>query len=525
MKFKLFIFALLALMTASCTQEIDILELAEKAGEMITIDVSIPQETRVAYDDATLKLSWEANDQILLVGYDNTNNYVGSSKFSWTGIDNKFTGTPVDGATTYKAYYPASLWLDENGNLQPFIGPFWQRTQNGNNTTGHLKNRLLLFDVEANALNQPFRLSPQSCILKLVLSGIPQEVGALSQIVWTVEIAEGQYKSLLLDVTGVTFSGSENSVTAFLPFDPNEIHLAANGQVSIRLFGAQSYLWSHTVTSEKNYLPGKRYTGIVTGNWKPIINPLDYVAEYNVNPAGTDFVDNLTACDVSGYFNWADALGIDISNYHLPNRQEWCSIVPNNHEWVRFDWDKYDPNVSENVTVQNQAISMTSDYRSPANGTYTSYALRYKGTDMISAWKYQFVSTDYDGFTDNDTHLKITSRNVAPSVTVHEIADEMFWDHDNGNDVVRCFPASGYDNSVGTIVGRGGSCVLWSSTEQSNNANAAAVMYSYKLLAASSFGLGKLAGTPVRLFKNPVEDTTGSTENLLIVGDGDDWLN
>lgn len=84
---------------------------------------------------------------------------------------------------------------------------------------------------------------------------------------------------------------------------------------------------------------------------------------------------------------------------------------------------------------------MLSDFRTTSNRV--SYALRYKGTHMVSAWKYEYV---YDTNKEH-THLKITSRNVAPSVTIGDIEDGTFWTSGTGNDVVRYFPAGGYYNN------------------------------------------------------------------------------
>ena len=42
--------------------------------------------------------------------------------------------------------------------------------------------------------------------------------------------------------------------------------------------------------------------------------------------------------------------------------------------------------VTENVVVQGQSITMTSDFPVLKQ---CSYALRYKGTDMVPAWKYE----------------------------------------------------------------------------------------------------------------------------------------
>ena len=47
--------------------------------------------------------------------------------------------------------------------------------------------------------------------------------------------------------------------------------------------------------------------------------------------------------------------------------------------------------------------------------------------------------------------MKITSRRVAPSVTIGNISDNngAFWNTGQENDVVRYFPASGYQSSTG----------------------------------------------------------------------------
>jgi hypothetical protein len=61
MKPKLFIIALLALLVASCTL-VPLPEPEKEEGKIVTIRVKIPEETRVAYDDATRTLSWQVGD-------------------------------------------------------------------------------------------------------------------------------------------------------------------------------------------------------------------------------------------------------------------------------------------------------------------------------------------------------------------------------------------------------------------------------------------------------------------------------
>ncbi len=269
MKLKLFIFALLAIMAASCELNIDIPEPVEQEGDIVIISATIPEETRVSYDDGTLKLAWEQNDTLLLAGYDAGGTYIASSKFGYTGNDNEFIGTKVQGATTYKAYYPGDvITLDENGEVQ-LPADFWQQTQNGDNSTAHLSKKLLMSDVDANALNQPFTLTSQSSIVRLNLNNIPPEVGTLQKVIWSLQTsAEGSAELAILIVAGL--SSGTTSLTAFLAFDPALMRIVENGEVKVTLIGSQSsYEWSTNTTKVggMTYEAGKRYYATVNGVW------------------------------------------------------------------------------------------------------------------------------------------------------------------------------------------------------------------------------------------------------------------
>ncbi|MGI6573145.1 MAG: PKD domain-containing protein [Fermentimonas sp.] len=275
MKLKLSIFVLLALLMASCTHDITIPEPAEpakpaeKEGDIVIISATIPEKTRVSYDDITLKLAWEQNDTLLLAGYDAGGTYIASSKFGYTGNDNEFIGTKVPGANTYKAYYPGDvITLDDNGQVQ-LPANFWQQTQNGENSTAHLSKKLLMSDVDAKALNQPFTLTSQSSIVRLNLNNIPSGVGTLQKVIWTLQTsAEGSTELAILNVIGV--GPGTTSLTAFFAFDPAVMRIAENGEVKVTLIGSQSsYEWSTNTTKVggMTYEAGKRYYATVNGVW------------------------------------------------------------------------------------------------------------------------------------------------------------------------------------------------------------------------------------------------------------------
>ncbi len=505
MKFKLYIFALFVLLVANCTRE-PISQLEEQGGKLVTISATIPPETRVEYTDSDVPgsggtLTWQSGDKLLLAGYDGTT-YIGSSTFTYvSGSGSNFSGTTVPGATTYKAYYLAEgITLDETTGDVQLADNFWQQTQSGNATTGHLRNNILLFDEEANSLTETFTLVLKSSIIRLNLTGIPEDAGELHHLIYTVETATGVFKSVSIGVTEVTFSPTVSSITAYLAFDPTEVtKVISGGKVIISLYAEKSYMWKiDAVTQEKSYVAGQRYKGAVSSGWTEIINPLSYVARYNVNPAGTGFVGDLTSCEGSGYFNWNQATAISFAGYHLPSRKEWRSIVPEAYGYVCFKTKVDKNNITEYVTVGNQDITMTCDYRSvgTASNPTPSYALRYKGTDMLSAWKYEYIYIDNGDLTYN-THLKVTCCNVVPSVTINDVANPGAWFI--GNNVVRYFPACGMETSYGEYDNLGKVGYYWSSTYDTNSK--AYIMY-FTSGVAQMYIYRTSNKYPVRLFYN-----------------------
>ena len=496
MKSRLFIITLLALLVIGCTRE-PLPEPEREGGKIVTISATIPPETRVLYDDTDLSLTWQTGDTLLLAGYDGTT-YKGSEKFHWTG-GNSFRGTDVLGANIYKAYYLVEgITLNETTGEVQLPDNFWEQTQNGNNSTAHLRNHLLLFDEQAHPINQIFNLVAKSSIIKLNLSGIPQEVGALRKLIYTVETAPGVFKSVPLNVTDVTFSAALDNITAFLSFDPTVMtNTAAGGKVIIRLKGNKLYQWSQSVALGKDYAAGNRYKGTVSSDWADITTPLYYVAEYNVTQDGDGFVTDLTSCSGSGYFTWSEAFDLFNNtttiggvNYHWPSDQEWFGIVPKYVKtgyYVHFKTEYSYNNIYESVKVRSEYFNVYGNVRTTPNNI--SYAIRYRNNVWYSAWRYEYIT---DG---NNTHMKITSRKVATSVDIDAIAQESFWNSGNENDIVRYFPAGGYGSS--SYQGERG--FFWSSTEHSSN-NSYAWYMLFNTDRAYTNNTPKIFSITVRLF-------------------------
>lgn len=265
---------------------------------------------------------------------------------------------------------------------------------------------------------------------------------------------------------------NEENIIKYLQETPDNMSLPYHS-------GPYTWTWS-------DLKPGTAYYAVAMaknadGKWGPLTKvefstlstnqtvtlPLAYLAEYNVNPEGTDFVTT-QALDVSGYFSYEDAVdkftNITIAGkkYHLPSKEEWMAILPVSAEpdHVSFSEQRTHSDIREDVSIAGESISSTNDYQSNGNGSV--YALRYKGTNYVSAWRYEYTTLN------GGRVMKITCRslqNKSTLPTLEEIAASEFWDTNNGEDVVRYFPAAGFIDSEDEPFGESSAGYYWSSTK------------------------------------------------------------
>ena len=198
-----------------------------------------------------------------------------------------------------------------------------------------------------------------------------------------------------------------------------------------------------------------------------ILLPLDYVAEYNIDAEGSNFVQT-QACDVSGYFTFDEAvtkfteITMEDVKYHLPTQKEWLSIVPLDKtpiDYINFTQTYTHKDISESVSVAGQDVSSKNDYYAPGNGIV--YALRYKGTDFVSAWRYEILTNN------EERTMRITVRSLKDETTqisIEDIGKDSFWTGEN--EVVRLFPASGIKTSSGSVALRGSDGYFWAVTDK-----------------------------------------------------------
>ena len=249
--------------------------------ELITITVGTGANTNtcVSYDDDKVgssnedALKWEEGDKLLVAGYANgtlkgkeiyiISEGVGKTKAS-------FTGTAIEGATTYSVYYPSSVTVDEPTGGATF-SPSAQ-TQNGNNNTVHLRDNIFLQATNVTDLNN-ITLEMKSSIMKFELSNIPTDIGSLKSLIWIVETDNGS-KNMVLNLSSIA---DNQALTAYLSFISEEMSVKTNGKFTVILQGDKLYKAEREIISGKKYEAGNRYTAEIdnsseTMQWEELAN-------------------------------------------------------------------------------------------------------------------------------------------------------------------------------------------------------------------------------------------------------------
>ena len=271
----------LVVVDAGCSADRELPELTgntaadtPKNSQALVLTVGTPTDestqTRVAYDDADLKLTWQAGDQLTVAGFDADDTYKGcSTDFTYQGEENKtsgpFEGIAVSGATTYTLYYPNTVQVNQStGDASLSMEG---QTYTPDDPTANLKNYILLKSTSKISPDVDFTLEMASSIMKFDLSNIPAEVGKLTKLIWTLENNVGNRQNLMLDFPAgaVTFgTGGGNTLTAYLGFMPSG---DAMTKFTVMLVGDKIYQQEVAMAGGKTYTAGSRYTATMTGEW------------------------------------------------------------------------------------------------------------------------------------------------------------------------------------------------------------------------------------------------------------------
>lgn len=260
-----------------------------------------------------------------------------------------------------------------------------------------------------------------------------------------------------------------------------------------------------TATSKRGDVRGEAIVVVQSGVVSQAKLPIEFVAEYNMNDAGTGFVTS-HANNKSGYFDWDHAMKLykkearfklEGQGYYLPSMYEWSAVIPFRNVYFIEKDDVLDQN--ETFEFQGKTRSLRGDYKFPGNNV--AYAIRFKGDgDLIrSAYRFEYTANP-DGV---GKALIITARYLGPEqtgVTIEDIAKSEYWSTDNDQNIVRVFPCAGYklfDSGEIQTANVWGS--YWASTE--HDWEMARRVLIGPRDASSNDGAKKIDSRSIRLFK------------------------
>lgn len=232
--------------------------------------------------------------------------------------------------------------------------------------------------------------------------------------------------------------------------------------------------------------------------------PIDYVAEFNIDKTGKNFVTSHSNT-AGGYFDWDDAdrkfskradFKINGQGYYMPTMKEWCAVVPfRNVYFIEF---RDVLNQEESFVFLEKSYNLKADYKFPGNGV--AYAIRFKGGDNLlrSAYKFEYTKNPQG----NGSMMIITARYLGDSdteTTIDDVAKPEYWNSNNEDDTIRYFPCSGYkdfeENNMYSVGEYGN---YWSATSHDS-------LFARRMLfggrdATSNEGGMKTNGRSIRLF-------------------------
>ncbi len=201
------------------------------------------------------------------------------------------------------------------------------------------------------------------------------------------------------------------------------------------------------------------------------LNVLAFVAEYDVNKAGTGFTTNHyvpTSKEYAkwedsdaGLFTWDEAKALFkkdfLKDYVLPSKEQWLSIIKKGN--IFFNKEQSKVSVEEKYVVIGNEPKQTYQSEFITKDTpagYLTFALRFKGTKWESAWAY------YPG--GRSVTIRCLGGLKDSGKTLEEIVTPAFFQDKSKKLVTRVFPACGFRKFDSPTVSYMGEGYYWSST-------------------------------------------------------------
>ena len=237
-------------------------ENVEQTAETMTISVSMPEKSRISYEEGVESdvLKWQEGDVLTVFAGD----YKVSGKLYEynlvSGADTKtatFEGPMLGSVKEVKLYYKSkNLTVGAAGELEQVN--YNEQMQMADASTAHLKDYL---HIESEVLTAGqfgsgnISMQMKSAMMRLDLHSLPAEMGKIESISWTNNKGTANEKAMT-----IALNPAEKYNKVFISFDPQEMKLEAGKDICMS-FTTDKGQWnvSATSTAGKVYEAGTKY--------------------------------------------------------------------------------------------------------------------------------------------------------------------------------------------------------------------------------------------------------------------------
>ena len=220
----------------------------ERQREMVTVTASVPEATKVAFEDAAdngLSLSWEDGDCLRIISGSESGRYDILDDFEEHKA--RFRGPEVTGEK-YNILYPGTFETVEEAAEFDFAG----QVQNGNDNKDHLRYITLLEGVDTKediCFSDEWAaahggICRQSGVVKFILT-LPSGLTQPRKV-----RLSGLDKDIVLAIKNVNLS-SNHVLTAYAVTPWNDIPISSGTDLTVTVSDAQGATWSRNITVNK----------------------------------------------------------------------------------------------------------------------------------------------------------------------------------------------------------------------------------------------------------------------------------
>ena len=315
MKKLLFLMSALALTVfAGCEKE-PVQHIGQE-GKEITITAAIDLgDTKITYDDVTLKTEWELGDQLWALGFDAQEQYLGKTLFTAFKKDEfgktHFKGNVIEGAETYDfVYVNETVNVAEDGTIN------WENfaCASTDGKTPELGN-LIPFVAHRSTpeLQHYIVLAPECAIIRFDIESYPEEIGQVKSIQWRNNLYSFTECSMACQFEQVPAEGQPLKVWFFVK--ENSMNLQRKETIAVDFKGTKTDMRVKAISENgKNYYKKNRYYIPVSKEQKPG-TLCDWESLDNILKKTTLRVKTVDNQKPASYDNWTLSESMDAEGY------------------------------------------------------------------------------------------------------------------------------------------------------------------------------------------------------------------